>query len=158
MKRIDQKDHKIIAALYENGRASIQELAEMTGIRRDTVVYRLKRLQLRGVIERIQPIIQPRQLGYQAYVATLIKVKPQSEKREIFEVGLLTLGNVTHCVRVLGKYDYLLMIAGQDVREIDRVFESIKAFSPGFIDDIESLSVVEELKVDNFAGLFSQAG
>ena len=42
--KLDAKDKKIISALMENARYSIAEIAKKTGLRRDSVIYRIKKL------------------------------------------------------------------------------------------------------------------
>ena len=61
--------------------------------------------------------------------------------------------HVTHVSRLLGRYDYFVQIAAEDVVAFDQVLDEIKAMQPGIIADIEIANIIDGLKTDDFSGL-----
>ena len=43
--KLDSKDKKILELLYKNSRTPVSEIARKTGIPKDSVLYRVKRLE-----------------------------------------------------------------------------------------------------------------
>ena len=56
---IDAKDKKLLRVLFEDGRMSIADLSRKTGLRRDSIARRLKRLRKDRIITAFVPIINP---------------------------------------------------------------------------------------------------
>ena len=60
---LDEFDRRIIAALVEDGRMTVTDLAEAVGLSKTPCQVRLKRLQQAGVIRGFRAIIDPAKLG-----------------------------------------------------------------------------------------------
>ena len=61
---LDATDKKIVETLYTDGRMPVSKISRKTGIRRDIVIYRLKKMLEKDVISFIIPILNPPKLGY----------------------------------------------------------------------------------------------
>lgn len=72
---VDETDIKMMAALRENGRLPVLELARIVGTPESTARKRLNRLLRHGLV-RIIGIVSTRALGYQREVQFAIKVAP----------------------------------------------------------------------------------
>lgn len=62
---IDETDHKLLAALVADGRASHRELAERTGVSLATVNRRVRQLEADGIIRGYTAVIDAERLGWQ---------------------------------------------------------------------------------------------
>jgi len=86
----------------------------------------------------------------------LLKTAPVS--REVlgkFIEKLVAHKNVTHVARLVGKYDYFLQMAAEDIVAFDAALDEIKGIQEGLITDIEISNIIDGLKVDDFSGLIS---
>ena len=151
---IDAKDKKIIQALFENARFSIADIAKKTGIRRDSIIYRLKKLQEKDVILGFQPMINPPALGFPNVAIVLLRsqLKKMSEKNEFIR-KVKQKPEIVHMTVLMGKYDYYLAIIYKDQNQLFKLLEEINLIMPGYIIDYEMLQIVEEPKYEDMLGV-----
>ena len=151
---IDEKDRSIMAILANNARSSIAEIVHKSEIPRDTVAYRLRRLEDSGLIMHYHTIFDPNILGYNYFSIVLIKLEPvpESELTE-FQEKLVKIPNITHINRTLGSIDMLLYVVTRDASEYSQIIDQIKNTPKKIIANIETLNIINELKIDDFSGL-----
>src|SRR6201987_1021190 len=71
---LDDTDRALLAALAEDARQPVSELARRVGLSAPSTAERLRRLETQGVIERFTVQIDPRALGYT--LQAIVRVKP----------------------------------------------------------------------------------
>lgn len=151
---LDEKDKAILKCLISDPRTSVADIARELNVQRDTVLYRIKRLESRGVVSKYHTIVDPQALGLSMFVLLLIKLTPVAgEEVQSFVKKLVTHKNVTHVSRLIGNYDYSAMVATEDVFALDMIIADIKAMQPGIVADIDVSNVIDGLKTDDFSGL-----
>lgn len=151
---LDEKDRAILRPVVRDPRMQVADIAREVGVQRDTVVYRIKRLEKRGLIMKYHTILDPLALGLNVFMMVLIKLNPVSKSElTAFLDKLVAHKNVTQVSRLVGKYDYFLQIAAEDIVAFDSVLDDIKAVQQGIIADIEISNVIDGLKTDDFSGL-----
>ena len=151
---LDETDRAILRHVLDDPRVSIADIARVVGVQRDTVKYRMERMEKRGVITKYHAIIEPAALGLTVFMQVLIKTAPvPKEQLQEFVHTIILHKNVTHVSRLVGKYDYLLQVAAIDIEAFDIVLDEIKAIQPGIITEIELASIIDGLKTDDFSGL-----
>ena len=64
---LDVKDRKILFELEQNSRQSLNQIARKVGLRKETVFYRMKKLEEDGIIKKYLTEIDVYKLGYQYY-------------------------------------------------------------------------------------------
>ena len=62
--KIDLKDRKILYELDTNSRQSYHEIAKKVGLSKDSIIYRIKKLQEQGVIKKFHTIYDVGKLGF----------------------------------------------------------------------------------------------
>lgn len=151
---LDEKDRAILRLIVRDPRMQIADIAREVGVQRDTVMYRIKRLEKRGLIMKYHTILDPLGLGLSVFMMVLIKLNPVSKSElTVFLDKLKMHRNVTHVSRLVGKYDYFLQVAAEDIVAFDGVLDDIKAMHEGILADIEISNVIDGLKTDDFTGL-----
>ena len=80
--KLDTKDKKILEILQKNARTPLSQIARKTGIPRDSITYRLKRLEKLKVIRFHHTLINPAKLGYPLYTAVQFSLSNFDEKKE----------------------------------------------------------------------------
>lgn len=151
---LDAKDKLIIEALFENGRYSIADLSKKTGIRRDSVLYRLKKLQREKVILGFQPIVNCPSIGYPNIAVVLLRTQSrQTGDKKDFIDKIKHKPSVIHIATTLGRFDYYLVILYNQHDDLNRTLEEIRIAKPGYVLEYEMLQVVEEPKYDDIRGL-----
>lgn len=69
--------------------------------------------------------------------------------------GLVQNRYVTHISRLVGKYDYMLVMAAPSLKVFDMALDDIKAIVPGVITDIELSNIMDGPKTGDFSGLIT---
>jgi len=64
---LDLKDKKILFELEQNSRQSLTQLAKKVKIKKETIFYRIKNLEKKGIIQKYLTEINIYKLGYQFY-------------------------------------------------------------------------------------------
>jgi DNA-binding Lrp family transcriptional regulator len=123
--KIDVKDKKILVLLSEDSRIPLSELAKKVGLSRDTVSYRIKRMQNLGIIQGFYPEIDFKKLGYNLYnVFLLIDETDKKRQEEIINV-LVNHPNIVNVIQYSDRWDTEVTIIAKDINEFDSVVSEI---------------------------------
>ena len=63
------------------------------------------------------------------------------------------MGNITHINKTIGTYDMVLYVVAKDAINFGEIINEIKNTPKKIISSLETLNIINELKVDNFSGL-----
>lgn len=152
--KIDAKDKKIMKALFEDGRMSVANIEKKTGIRRDSVARRLKRLVNEKIITGFPPIISPSAVGHPNIALLIIRTKTgKEESKEKFLKKLISTKTVVHISKLIGKFDFYCAILYKDTSHLNEIIEGIKNYVPNYIEDFELFQVADDPKFEDMRGL-----
>ena len=126
---LDEFDRKIIAALVEDGRMTVTDLAALVGLSKTPCQVRLKRLIETGVIHGFRAIVDPAKLGMDHVAFAEVKL---SDTREAalheFNVAVRRIAEVEECHMIASSFDYLLKVRTANIRRYRMVMgEKISA-------------------------------
>lgn len=120
--QIDETDRALIAALAENARLPVADLARRLGLARTTVQARLDRLEARGAIAgytlKRGPALRP---GLRATV--LISVEPRATAAVLARLKALTAVETVHTTS--GRFDLIATLSAETTEELDRTLDTI---------------------------------
>ena len=125
---MDEFDRRIIAALVEDGRMTVTDLAAAVGLSKTPCQVRL-RLQQAGVIRGFRAIVDPAKLGLDHIAFTEVKLSDTREAalRE-FNAAVRRIPEVEECHMLASNFDYLLKVRTADIRRYRMVLgEKISA-------------------------------
>lgn len=109
---MDEFDIRILRHLRDNGRMSLQELAERVGLSPTPVGRRLRNLEAAGVIAGYAALIDEPALGYPVSVFVSVKLDRQVDRALAeFEAAICSFPEVVDCWLMTGNRDYLLRVA-----------------------------------------------
>ncbi len=109
--RLDDIDHRIIAALRKNSRQSIRDLAKLLHLRPSTVHERIRKLRVDGIIEKFTIKLNNDAIGEGFIVLMLVLGKPT----QYVGKALLDQPNIKEVFGVTGEYDLLFKLKFKDV-------------------------------------------
>lgn len=147
--KLDKKDKKILEQLQKNSRQTIAEITKKTGLPRDVVVYRIKKLEKSKVIRAHHTFLNPQKLGYPLYVYVLFScynIKPEEENK--FINYLKDHKQIIYVAKNSGKYDFTIGVCAKDYLDFDEIIRDIRHKFIDVIKDIESLPTIQEYKFD----------
>lgn len=114
---LDQLDRNIIALLDRNCRISSIELSQQLSRSRQTIDYRIKRLEDQGIITEYTCSFNPTSVGYRLYKVYLRLRNIPADKQRLRE-ALFNLGTVYWIGESSGSWDLLFGIFYREEREI----------------------------------------
>ncbi len=148
--KLDSKDKRILEIMDKNARMSIAKISKKTGIQRDSIMYRLKRMESSGVIAFYHARVNPVQIGYPVYSFVNITLYNLNKEEEQKFVGYLNATkNVTYIAKTTGKWDFTLSIAAKNLKHFDEIITQIRYKFSKIIKEYEVASIVEEYKFDS---------
>jgi Lrp/AsnC family transcriptional regulator, regulator for asnA, asnC and gidA len=116
---LDEIDHEIIAALQQDGRLALAQIAEQLNVSPGMIRVRYHRLMKMGAL-RIVAITNPLRMGYNTMA--LIGIKTEGEK--LLEVAdkIAALDEVIYLIIVSGAYDIIAEVVCRDQSHLLQFF------------------------------------
>ncbi len=107
----DATDLRILSALQEDGRLTVQALAEKVGLSPSPCWTRVKRLEESGAIEKYVAVLDQKALGFGNVVFVEITLDKHDDKiLDHFGEALTRIPEVVEAYLVTGEYDYLVKV------------------------------------------------
>ncbi|HIH20840.1 TPA: Lrp/AsnC family transcriptional regulator [Candidatus Micrarchaeota archaeon] len=129
--KLDDKDFDILAALRENSRQSVIQLARKTRIPPTTIHNRVKKLRESGVIEGYGIRLNKEKMGFStcALVSVFLdnNLLETSSKKGGLAERLFKHPRVDEVFETTGSVDIIVKVLGKDIKEItDTVINHIR--------------------------------
>jgi DNA-binding Lrp family transcriptional regulator len=151
---LDNKDKKILNALNKNARSSIANISRKTGIKRDSILYRLNKLEESGVIKSFNPVLDPNALGYSINTFVNFSLHNLNKKNEDEFVSFLnSKSNITYVAKTTGKWDLIVLIISKDLKQFDNIITDIRFKFSKIINDCNHSSIIQEHKSEGLIDL-----
>lgn len=140
---IDATDRAIIAALKNNGRMTVRELAAHIGLSSPSVTERIHKLQDAGAIQRYTIVVDHKVFGLSIAAHVRMRAMP-GEVNRVAQM-LIDTPEVVEADRVTGEDCFLAKVVVSDVRELETVIDRFLPFSSTDTAIIQSSTVVRRL-------------
>ncbi|MEB4616290.1 Lrp/AsnC family transcriptional regulator [Leucobacter sp. M11] len=131
---MDSIDRKIIAALQQDGRLSLTELADRIQLSLSPTHRRLRELERSGAIRNYRAVVDPQAVGltFEALVFVTLRQADQATLRA-FEAGVRMIESVIEAQRLFGDPDYLLRVVTADLAAYARLQDEELSALPGVL-------------------------
>jgi Lrp/AsnC family leucine-responsive transcriptional regulator len=114
---LDDFDRRIIAALVEDGRMTVTDLAQAIGLSKTPCQVRLRRLIDSGVIRGFRAMVDPAKLGMDHVAFAEVKLNDTREAALAeFNAAVRRIPEVEECHMIASSFDYLLKVRTPDIR------------------------------------------
>lgn len=117
----DPTDEKLLAALRDDGRATVQSLAQRIGVAPATVSVRLQRLQERGLIRGFHAQIDHQLLGFNLCAYVALQVNEITGLRGALTEKFLELPEVVDFAWVTGQQDAIAKVWARDTKHLEAI-------------------------------------
>ena len=129
---LDQIDRRILSALNEDGRLTINALAEKVGLSPSPCWTRVKRLEESGAIEKYVAVLDHKALGLTHMVFVEITLDKHDDKvLDQFGDALARIPEVVEAYLVTGEYDYLVKVVVSGTEHYERFLRETLFRIPG---------------------------
>lgn len=144
--QIDEIDRRIIAALQEDARLTVRQLAARVHLTSTPVYERLKRLETQGIIRGYRVEIDSERVGMGFTVFCQVKLQRiNAEIHTDFAARVAEIPSVTECYNISGSFDYMLKICVPDMAAYHAFVVDTLGRIPG-VSSVESVFVMKKVK------------
>lgn len=140
---LDRTDRRLLAALQEDARLTVAELAERVSLSTSPCWRRVRRLEQAGYIEGYHAHLSAAKLGYgiTAFVSVVMGSHTQDVARA-FEATVQEIPQVVACHNVSGEYDFLLEVVATDLAAYGEFARNVLQGLPGVRELHSSFSLM----------------
>jgi Lrp/AsnC family leucine-responsive transcriptional regulator len=142
-RHIDVTDRAIIAALNENGRLKLCELAEQVGLSSPSVTERIHKLHDAGAIRNYTIAIDPTVFGLGITAHVRMRARPGEVTR--LAQMLVDTPEIVEAERVTGEDCFVAKVIVADVAELAKVIDPFLPFSSTDTAIVQSVTVPRRL-------------
>jgi Lrp/AsnC family transcriptional regulator, leucine-responsive regulatory protein len=140
---LDSTDRAIIAALSENGRMTVKELADQIGLSSPSVTARILKLEDAGAIQGYSVLVDPKVFGLGIAAHVRMRAVPGEVKR--VAQMLIDTPEVVEADRVTGEDCFLAKVLASNVLELENVINRFQPYASADTAIILSSTVVRRL-------------
>jgi Transcriptional regulators len=109
-------DRKILRALQEDGRMTIQAVAEGVGLSASPCLRRIRQMERAGIIAGYSAVVDQKAVGLPVSVFISIKLERQrSRELDAFAAAIGRWPEVMECYLMTGQFDFLLRVVCADL-------------------------------------------
>lgn len=117
---LDAADHRILAVLQKDGKASLQDIAHAAGLSNSPCWRRIKRLEEAGVIAGYVARLDPKALGLHALAYVFVSLVDHREDTiATFNRLIETEPRIVECASITGNSDFILHVAARDPEDLE---------------------------------------
>ncbi|WP_010140564.1 Lrp/AsnC family transcriptional regulator [Oceanicola sp. S124] len=128
---LDPTDRKILAALTDNARLPVTELARRVGLSKTPVAARLKALEDGGVITGYRASLSPIKLGLTHVSFVEVRLSDTRQKAlEEFNAAVRRVSEIEECYMIAGGFDYLLKVRSRDMIHYRQIMADVISALP----------------------------
>ncbi len=137
MVKFDKKTKSILFALDKNSRQSNSQLAKAVGLSKDTINYRIRKLELQGIIQQYTAIINTKKLGFQSVRVNLTLRSASPKQQQNIIKFLVSENNIFLVSQYTSSTDIVFGFASKDNLALQKFVDKLKKNHSAIIDEIE---------------------
>jgi Lrp/AsnC family transcriptional regulator len=142
---IDLIDKRLLVELQRDASLSLDALADLVGISRNTCWRRITKLEEDGVIIRRVALLDPAKVNLALPVFIVVRTSRHApDATEQLRKAVLEIPEIIGAYRTAGEIDYILQARVPDVAAYDRLYKKLIARLE--MSDISASFVMEEIK------------
>jgi Lrp/AsnC family leucine-responsive transcriptional regulator len=139
-------DRKILRALQEDGRMTVQAIADRVGLSASPCLRRIRQLEAAGIITAYSATVDQKAVGLPVSVFISIKLERQrAGELDRFAAAVSRWPEVMECYLMTGQFDYLLRVVCADLAAYEEFLRSKLTQLEG-VDSIQSSFSLAQVK------------
>jgi Lrp/AsnC family leucine-responsive transcriptional regulator len=143
---IQNADESILRALQSDGRLSMQELAEKTGLSASQCWRRVRDLEASGIISGYTTQVSAKSVGLGAIAYVHIALRDHNEDNINAFLRLIeSEDQIVECASITGDHDFVLKIYAKSPEDFEQ-FIMKRLLTSGLVKDTRSNFVLREIK------------
>ncbi len=145
---LDRFDHAILAALGQDGRMSITNLAQKVGLSKSPTQARLRRLERDGFILGYRAMVDPIRLGMDHVAFIEVRLSDTRENAlDAFNKAVAKIPEIEEAHLIAGNFDYLMKVRTRSMRDY-RLVLAEKISTLPFVASTSTYVAMQAVKED----------
>ena len=137
---LDAFDIQILRALGQDGRMSLQTLADTIKLSATPTARRLRRLEESGIITGYSALIDETALGFDVTVFVSVQLDKQvDDALAQFEAAIDAFDEVVDCWLMTGNRDYMMRVVTRNLKEFETFLVGRLTKVPGVANIVSSI-------------------
>jgi Lrp/AsnC family transcriptional regulator, leucine-responsive regulatory protein len=141
---LDLRDQSIISLLSEHARMPLSEIAKKTHLNRDTVNYRIKRLQDLGVIQAMYPHLDMRHFGFEQYQVFFVLDERDKKAKQACLQSFIDHPHTCSVIVYNDRWDVHWTLIARSLTEFDHILTGVINLFAGVIIEKEVFLVLRK--------------
>jgi len=141
--RLDAKDRQILSLLSEDSRLPLTQISKKIRLSRDSVDYRIKRMQKNGIILGFFPIINLQLFKYSTFHVFMLMDELDRQKQKALISELKECPYVKSLMEYSDRWDLEVVFVARTVQEFDEVLTEIVSKYSDLILEKEKLQIIK---------------
>lgn len=147
--KLDSTDWEILRAISHNARMPISQIARKTGLKRETVKYRLGKLISSGVIKHFLTYLDLPKIGYPVWGFMHISFKDLDSKSEKeFSDYVKNNPHIIFAYHSLGEWDFGIEFFAKDPQQLYEIQRELKSKFSKIIKEVKTGSIIKVSKIN----------
>ena len=139
-------DRRILRALLQDGRMTVQAIAEQVGLSASPCLRRIRQMEQAGIISGYSAVVDQKAVGLPVSVFISIKLERQrAEELDRFGAAIGGWPEVMECYLMTGQFDFLLRVVCADLAAYEQFLRHKLTQVPG-VRSIESSFSLGQVK------------
>ncbi len=139
-------DRRILRALQEDGRMTVQAIADRVGLSASPCLRRIRQMEQAGIIAAYSVVIEQKAVGLPVSVFISIKLERQrAEELDRFGAAIAGWPEVMECYLMTGQFDFLLRVVCADLASYEQFLRQ-KLTQVAGVSSIESSFSLGQVK------------
>jgi Lrp/AsnC family leucine-responsive transcriptional regulator len=148
--KLDNVDKNIIKQLKNNARLTNLEIGEKLGLARNTIKYRIKKLEETGIIQGYKLFYHPQKIGYRSYKLLISMGNLNHKQEKEFFSFAQQHKNIIFAHKNLGKWNYEFEIEIEDMVKLQEIIIELRVRFKESIIDYELFPILHDFKINLF--------
>lgn len=114
-------DRRILRALQEDGRMTVQAIADRVGLSASPCLRRIRQMEAAGIIAAYSAVVEQKAVGLPVSVFISIKLERQrAQELDAFGAAISQWQEVMECYLMTGQFDFLLRVVCADLEAYEQ--------------------------------------
>ncbi|MAG02227.1 hypothetical protein CMI42_02725, partial [Candidatus Pacearchaeota archaeon] len=140
----DSKDIRILIYLSKNARISLLDLSEALKMSPESISYRIKQMQKKGIIQGFRAMIDVHKMGYEFYKAE-IRLSNYQDIEKIYRY-CHSHPNIYQVDKTIGGETLEIEFHVRSLKEMLEIMEDFESKFPKVVEKFDYITVLEEVK------------
>ena len=124
-KTLDWIDRKLVTALQQDCKSTLQEMGAMVGLKPPSVMERIRKLEAAGIVQGYHAMVDPRKVGFDITAFIGVDIDYPSEIAGFNE--LLEDPQILECHHVTGRHTLLLKVRTRNTVDLEKLIRRIRS-------------------------------